>query len=509
MTDTNNPKIVDAIYRDPIVPDYQGNPFIEALPSILSAEEVIPNLGYIPPFDPAERMFPNHIRMHCINRLKEWVEPLPEYCELWDMLGRTIRYGYVGRNPMHVETWQRLYAQAPNESLNASMIPRTDTTAGTLGMSGLSGVGKTTLFTTLLNLYPPAIYHREYKGKMFIHTQVVWIKISCPHDGSLGALCMRFFEELDRIVGTNYADQYRDKRIPRMIDGMRHVAAVHFIGVLIIDEFQNLSIAKGGGDEKMLNYFVDLVETVGIPMVLISTYKAIGLFKKSLRNSRRASTDGYLEFRRYTQDSPEWRLLVDRLWGYQWLRSPTPVPDPDNNDDANRKYLEEVVYELHDLTQGITAVLVLLFMKSQWRALRAGDVETINQDLLRETYNEELKLLHPALNALRRNTYEDLMAFDDLWPKSTDLAALFSPDSWQDLPIVPKGTPKTTTATPKNSKKTEDLSDCVQGWEEKVQPENDDPLDLRNQKDPKKIHQYLLNSGLIVDIKSLVQGIGT
>jgi len=42
---------------------------------------------------------------------------------------------------------------------------------------------------------------------------------------------------------------------------MSTLAHTHGLGLLIIDEIQHLSQAKSGGSEKMLNFFVTLVNT--------------------------------------------------------------------------------------------------------------------------------------------------------------------------------------------------------------------------------------------------------
>ncbi len=48
--------------------------------------------------------------------------------------------------------------------------------------------------------------------------------------------------------------------------------------MLIIDEIQSLSLAKsGGGAEKMLNFFMTLINTIGVPVVLIGTNKAMSV----------------------------------------------------------------------------------------------------------------------------------------------------------------------------------------------------------------------------------------
>jgi len=50
-----------------------------------------------------------------------------------------------------------------------------------------------------------------------------------------------------------------------LLSDMATVAANHYIGVLVIDEIQRLSLAKSGGADLLLNFFVQLVNDMVCP----------------------------------------------------------------------------------------------------------------------------------------------------------------------------------------------------------------------------------------------------
>jgi len=54
---------------------------------------------------------------------------------------------------------------------------------------------------------------------------------------------------------------------------MARVAAIHGVGVLVIDEINRLSGSSSGGAASMLSFFVQLTNSLGIPVVLVGTYK--------------------------------------------------------------------------------------------------------------------------------------------------------------------------------------------------------------------------------------------
>lgn len=61
---------------------------------------------------------------------------------------------------------------------------------------------------------------------------------------------------------------------------------------LTIDELQNLHLAKTGGKESMLNFFLHLVNNIGIPVVFIGTNSMVSLFSDVMRVARRSCGGG-------------------------------------------------------------------------------------------------------------------------------------------------------------------------------------------------------------------------
>ena len=58
-----------AVYIESPVADYQGNPFIEALPPILEAKDIIKAIRGIVDFKLSDRQLPNNARAHIISQL--------------------------------------------------------------------------------------------------------------------------------------------------------------------------------------------------------------------------------------------------------------------------------------------------------------------------------------------------------------------------------------------------------------------------------------------------------
>lgn len=395
-----------ALYQSSPVAEYAGNPLIEALPPILSEQQAAESIAYFPALPDAERSLPKEVRLHCIDRIKTLVQPLPIHLELESAVSTILRTGYVGRNPMHVSTWRHLQTL----STDRRALSTFNSSASTFSLVGLSGIGKTTALNAVLNLYPQTIVHHRYQNKEFIHTQIVWLRLECPFDGSLSGLCHAFFKAVDKALGQpgRHAARYRSKAaILEMIQSMEQLASTYFIGGLFIDELQHLNSAKTGGKDNMLNFFVNLINSIGIPVVFIGTNSMVNLFADVLRNARRACGLGMHEFKQPKADDATWNLLVEVAWDYQWVQRPSPLTP-------------EIRNTLYKHTQGVTDFLAKLMILGQRYAIQAN-LESLSVGVFDHIADTKMKLLKPALAALQSGNVAMMRKFEDLMPPDKQL----------------------------------------------------------------------------------------
>src|SRR5579871_5861904 len=87
-----------ASYREQPLSIYQGNPLIEALPPILSREQAARNLAHDPGYQEQDRWLPAELRLHLIQNVVEFFEPLAIHLDLEARISRMIRSGYRPHN---------------------------------------------------------------------------------------------------------------------------------------------------------------------------------------------------------------------------------------------------------------------------------------------------------------------------------------------------------------------------------------------------------------------------
>lgn len=129
--------------------------------------------------------------------------------------------------PLHISKEHENAMKLQKKTFDKTDFRSVRSTAMGFTMIEMSGVGKTTAVERVLSHYPQCITHTNYKDNPFYIKQVVWMKLDCPYDGSIKGLCLSFFNELDRILDTNYSDIFIASRytVDTMLIKMSHLAS--------------------------------------------------------------------------------------------------------------------------------------------------------------------------------------------------------------------------------------------------------------------------------------------
>ena len=277
----------------------------------------------------------------------------------------------------------------------------------------INGYGKSQLYERMLStLFPQVIHHGEYNGRVLTCTQLVWLKVECPYNKSVGTFCKSFYAEVDKVLGTNFYEKFAEKQgtIDNKVMRLIKVAAQINLGVLVIDEIQKIQKAYSGGEDNMVDFITQFVNTLGVPTILIGSFKALYLFKDSLANTRRGIPNGFAEsISGYmTNDSWEWNHFIENLWSLQYTRTYTELTP-------------SIKEAMHFYSMGIPDFAVKLFIHVQSRAIVNGGDERMNVARIREVAEKSFNLVQPIFERMRSG---DLTAYKDLDDVQPDWAPL-------------------------------------------------------------------------------------
>ena len=159
-----------------------------------------------------------------------------------------------------------------------------------------------------------------------------------------------------------------------------------------------MSLAKGGADA-MLNFFVTLVNTIGLPVILIGTSKALPILQGEFRQARRSSGHGDLIWNRMKKEHT-WTMFVESIWKYQWIRSEVTLT-------------AQMLDAIYEETQGIIVLAVILYVLLQEDAILSAR-ETFGVKDIRRVARKRMGLVQPMLEALRRNDQKLIDQYEDI-----------------------------------------------------------------------------------------------
>jgi hypothetical protein len=161
----------------------------------------------------------------------------------------------------------------------------------------------------------------------------------------------------------------------------------------------------------MLNFFVQLENTLGLPILLVGTYAADDLVFGRYHQRRRANGEGYFEWTpmEYGQT---WDTFTTALWTCQVVRK-------------RSQWTPQLSEALHAVSYGVTDIALRVYRFAQEEAIE-DRTEKLTSESLRVTAEKHCPLTEPIISALRDKDWDNeaLEDLDDVLPlnrrKGTD-----------------------------------------------------------------------------------------
>lgn len=349
--------------------NYPENPFVEALPPILTEDELVLQLSTLPDYTDEERNLSTEKRLEKLNFIFDVYQPLPTTITLYHQIYHCLLTGFTQKNVY-------LNRQAPGRSLT---------------LIGISGIGKTTAVMKILGLIPQVIAHKSYHGQPFFCKQINFLNVECPHDGSVKGLCLSILGEFDRLTGTGYFERATKSRLS--VDGMvvqiRALSAC--IGLVVVDECQNIA----GSKPQILNFMTQLMNE-GVSMILLATPQFLPVLQQQFRLIRRANV-----FLLRTLPEEEFELLLDSLWRYQYTHKVVPL-----SADLRRFIREK--------SGGIPDIVAKICFYVQVDAIEQG-TETFDLVSLQRSIHRHLEVVEDFIGKLQAQNTAQLLQYNDVY----------------------------------------------------------------------------------------------
>lgn len=403
----------------PAYPDpYAGNILTSDLGPLLSRQDVAKQLTVLPKPPKDMAGIPPHVALHYLMSLRDFHIPGLEEFRLHETIELMTRQNYRYLDPASASTWATVSGE--NKRPNPARLPAFGAVA-----EGISGTGKTAAISNCLGVYPQQVIHHPTFPKMVgPHLQVVWLSIDVPASGRMVDMGMELMRAFDKATGGNRfaIDLARERRDGmKMLDTWRQVASAHFLGLLHLDEIQNLfklsslkRRSKKAGlqdvpelsivEDQCLKWILTLMNTWQVPLLLSGTPDGIGALTRRLSNTERIVTSGYHPFLHFESASdPGFKIFLTQLGKYQFVQKKLPL-------DGG---LPELILEL---TGGIQRLIIALWIAAHRVALerKSGDLQLADFKHAATTY---LAPVGPAVAAFRSKDPARMSKYEDLMPR--------------------------------------------------------------------------------------------
>jgi hypothetical protein len=407
--------------EDPSNP-YAGNLLTECLPGIQSSDATLNSLLYLPPEPTDLGSTPKHVRLHDLMSVRDLHVPTLVERRLFHSIDLMVRQGYSYRDPRQASTWASVSGDATRAGIR---IPQATAAA----VEGLSGVGKTQACLRCLHAFgPQVIRHERFPKVIGGLTQVLWLSVEAPPSGRSSDLARALMLAWDEATGGRRFDNWLAKeRIPdgmRALDEWRQVAVSGFLGILHLDEIQNLfkisslkqRVNRAGTaerpeisivEDRVVRWFLNLVNTGQIPVLVSGTPDGIGALTSRLSTLQRLNTAGYHRFEQFSDHTaPRFRSqFLDVLARYQYVQKKLSIDD-------------NLAKLIIDLTSGIQRVIIALWIAAHRVAFERADDSLRLEDFITAAQTW-LEPLAPAVAAIREGSPSKMAMYEDLVLRDT------------------------------------------------------------------------------------------
>lgn len=393
----------DAFYHKQRLIEFIGNPLIESLPPPEDPEMYPKLLMAFPDYSENEREEKAQWRLAQLQRIAHVHLPTNADSMLLLNISRCLRWSYVDRNPIPFKDVKRFIEAEGMKVTDNQERYLTTFKAPIYGFPvlGISGVGKTTSVENVLSLFPQFIGHTKFRDVNFEAEQLVWLKVDCPSDGTPKGLCSSVLGGIDKVLGTHYTESILRNRMSKdvLLIKVSKLIRSLYLGILIIDDIQNLCGAKENVTDELLNFMVSLANNLSIPVIMVGSPKILKLLQREFQQAKRASGEGEIRMELMRKDSQEWKRFIRTIWRYQYTAKRVELSDEMEETFFNESVGNPfVVATLYKIVQDEAII-------SKKETFNIADVKRVSKDKMGLTANMRKNMLAGVdveLNAYKR-----------------------------------------------------------------------------------------------------------
>lgn len=341
---------------------------INVLPRMKSGDDLIKALKILPEYNSEIRNTDTSVRLMALSDLYRVYIPSQMSLEIYSKL-------YLALLRSMQKKGTKLAVQQQNQNYRAIIQQEY---SGIMGGSdsftiiGTSGIGKSSAISRAINLITK---NRVIEADNPYTHVIPCIIVQCPFDSSVKGLLLEVLRKVDEVLDSKYyQNALRARATTDMLIGSVSQVALNHIGMLVVDEIQNVANSKNG--KSLIGALTQLINNSGISICMVGTPESSRFFESAMQLARRSVGLQYttMSHDNYFQD------FCKVMFKYQYVQKTTEITDG-------------IIAWLYEHSAGITSVVVALIHDAQEITILNGK-EILNLDSLNEAYQQRLSLLH-------------------------------------------------------------------------------------------------------------------
>ena len=341
---------------------------IHTLPTMKSGADLFSALEVLPEYDEVIRETEVPVRLMALSDLYRIYVPSQMSLEIYSKM-------YLALLRSLQKKGTKLAVQQKNQNYKAIIQQEY---SGIMGGSdsftiiGSSGIGKSSAISRAITL----ITENRVIEVENPYTKIIpCICVQCPFDSSVKGMLLEILRKVDEMIdGKYYQNALRARTTTDMLIGSVSQVALNHIGLLVVDEIQNVCNSKNG--KSLVGMFTQLINNSGISICMVGTPESAVFFEQAMQLARRSLGLRY-DVMEYGAD---FRNFCEIVFSYQYVKQKTEIMDA-------------IMEWLYEHTSGNISVVVSLIHDAQEIAILNGK-EVLNLESLNEAYQKRLSMLH-------------------------------------------------------------------------------------------------------------------
>lgn len=334
---------------------------MKLIPEMLTGEELMKGLCVLPKYDETIREKKQSERLIALNDL----------------------YTIYIPNTMSTEIYSKMYlalTRSLDKKFSKNAIKQRNSPVGVIGgadsfsITGCGGIGK----SATIGQSAEIIMSKRIILDDNCNEIIPIVSVQCPFDSSVKSLLLSVLKAVDDVIVSDYYEKaLKIRATTDALIMMVSQVALNHIGLLIVDEIQNVVNSKNG--KHLVGMLTQLINSSGISICMVGTPACEPFFEQELHLARRT-----LGLKYEPMDYDDRFIYFCRvLWSYQYVRNESEITN-------------SIVNWLYEHSSGIASAVVSLIHDAQEIAIING-TEELNLENLNKAYKNRLTMLHPYL----------------------------------------------------------------------------------------------------------------